>query len=1021
VPDLEHLKVGSTTYDIKDPTKVSNVGYDTTNKAITKTLNGVTTQVVTASDIIGAEVGTAVTDWLDEHCADSETVGIDDTLTIHHAAADAKSTGDRISELVEVSDTTPESTWNKVWVKETVNDDVVVPTNTELQGVEALIAPPFDQNANYAAGSYVTRTVSGVEKLYRFTSAHTGIWTGTDAVETKVGNDISDVKSAISGNVLDLENIVGVYVGATQQNGYRNTTGGYSGTSSYHSKTTDFIPCSEGDVFKFVGLSSGASPSAIYYDSSKAIIDTENSTKVTIPSGVSYVKFSSYNTISDPVTLLVYAENWCEFPLAVHVQDMTRMLYVLDKDDGIPLNLVNGYIDARDGIFKSDTSGSYKATKDYIPVIPGASYTLEDGKQGMPAGYAFYDENKEFIPGSGVSGFIVFAYSFICPANARYIRLTSFDESGAHTVKLKFTDDSKILNEVALHRGYDYAPVLTGGYIKYTNGEWVNDSTGEYKCTWFIPIIDGVKYEIKARPNGIAGYAFYNENHVFIENSGGLNFNGVIPSGAKYIRFTDFDPNKLHTSYNVHLSAVLNEDVVEYDNIVDNGWIFTVPTLIDGYIDYRTGGRSSNSFGGQYKCTEYIELPDGINLIINAHGGGVAGYAFYDVNKQFIPDSGGITNREPIIPSGAKFVRFTDYNPIALHGDVYYIFCTKAQKEIVEDKIINIQCVGDSVTAGIFTTGSFTSFYGDGPYPAQLNKLLFDAGYKYANVTNCGHPGERTVDIAVRCGGFPCYFSEDITIPGDGSAVSLGVVSNVGGRAVGSIIKIPYADSTGNDYCVYFTRGGDNATSGAIVQTVYINDVKYLLDIDDSHNQNKLRKKTADGVDVTITAGTLLFTSDNRDADVNIFYGGLNDGQSMSLQRFLDTMTRCGAINGGKYIMVGSTHPIWNNWDGITGDTAAEKYQMYLREMNLAFGVHFIDMYKEWFEHAMEYSLEAGYWTDKTQAELEEMEALLAQKIIPSEFTGDGTEGDVHLSIEGYYVFAKLIFERLKMLNYLSD
>lgn len=46
-----------------------------------------------------AEIGAAVTDWLDEHVAGGQTLAIDDTLSVQGAAADSKKTGDKIADL----------------------------------------------------------------------------------------------------------------------------------------------------------------------------------------------------------------------------------------------------------------------------------------------------------------------------------------------------------------------------------------------------------------------------------------------------------------------------------------------------------------------------------------------------------------------------------------------------------------------------------------------------------------------------------------------------------------------------------------------------------------------------------------------------------------------------------------------------------------------------------------------------------------------------------------------------------
>lgn len=63
-------------------------------------------------------------------------------------------------------------------------------------GVSAtVIADAFSTSKAYSAGEYVTRN----DKLYVFTADHAaGAWIGTDADEVTVGEELSDVKSAIA-------------------------------------------------------------------------------------------------------------------------------------------------------------------------------------------------------------------------------------------------------------------------------------------------------------------------------------------------------------------------------------------------------------------------------------------------------------------------------------------------------------------------------------------------------------------------------------------------------------------------------------------------------------------------------------------------------------------------------------------------------------------------------------------------------------------------------------------------------
>ena len=69
--------------------------------------------------------------------------------------------------------------------------------------VENMFAGAFNTTTNYITGQYVIQTVtsgsSSVNKLFRFIADHAaGAWTGTDAIEVAICNDVSELKSALS-------------------------------------------------------------------------------------------------------------------------------------------------------------------------------------------------------------------------------------------------------------------------------------------------------------------------------------------------------------------------------------------------------------------------------------------------------------------------------------------------------------------------------------------------------------------------------------------------------------------------------------------------------------------------------------------------------------------------------------------------------------------------------------------------------------------------------------------------------
>ena len=175
----------------------------------------------------------------------------------------------------------------------------------------------------------------------------------------------------------------------------------------------------------------------------------------------------------------------------------------------------------------------------------------------------------------------------------------------------------------------------------------------------------------------------------------------------------------------------------------------------------------------------------------------------------------------------------------------------------------------------------------------------------------------------------------------------------------------------------------------------------------------------SDGKSHVIKKGTFLFTNNSRGGDVNIIFGGVNDAGSLTLKRFVDSVEACLKVNGGKGIIIGSTHAIFRFWNDLEG-TLEEKYAQYRRTCFEKFGLHFVDLYEEFYKFAMDYALEDGYFAELSEEKISEMRELLEEHTIPTEFSYDKkSQGNVHLSEEGYHVIARILFERLKRLNYI--
>ena len=408
----------------------------------------------------------------------------------------------------------------------------------------------------------------------------------------------------------------------------------------------------------------------------------------------------------------------------------------------------------------------------------------------------------------------------------------------------------------------------------------------------------------------------------------------------------------------------------------------------------------------QITAIDPIPVSVGEKLYIDCKGAGTAlTWYIVDANYHMIESS----------PSSAQFTDIVNITNITsaylllncTNNYMSKLKITRFLESNLNEESININkyaykicCIGDSLTEGYMMQGAHYANYGDATYPAQLTTLLWDNGYDYWTVENYGHGGETLADIVCRNGGFPICFTEDITIPANGNPVD-----------ITNKLYTPVKNSNGINYIIKLTALSHDTSP------IYINGFSYTMTITDNHMY--IAKTVNDNQTTTILKNTLMFANTFKNAHIYIVYGGVNDGASLTLANWIKFNKSMGNNNGGRYIVIGATRPLWNNWSDITG-TDAEKYQKYVEKANEEFGVRFIDLYKDFFQNALPYALSAGYFSDKTAEELQSMRALLNQHIIPAEFSYDNAhQGDIHLNKAGYYVMAKLIYDRLIELNYI--
>ena len=397
--------------------------------------------------------------------------------------------------------------------------------------------------------------------------------------------------------------------------------------------------------------------------------------------------------------------------------------------------------------------------------------------------------------------------------------------------------------------------------------------------------------------------------------------------------------------------------------------------------------------------------------------------SFVDANEQKISHLYDNVNEvEMDVPANAKFAYVNGGSALEYNIEGYSV--TQSYESIIpelddlENRVSAIEnllivCTGDSVTEGFDMDGGGYSEYGKAPYPAQLYTMLVDGGYDRYKVVNQGQGGETVSTMVARTGAMACIILNDINLPKDTSWVDLGNSSSI----ANCNLKIPVKMlDNSTDYPVYFTQAKE-VTTPVFIDGNYYNLRTYSLN---GQFYMQIQKTDVSNTATKIPAGSLLFTNCSKNPLLNVILGGHNGRTELNFEKWSTMMDACLATSANKGIVLGSHINIWHTWNDLTGTTDAEKHADFKTKSTRRFGIHFIDLYDDFFAHALDYCLAAGYFSDKTQEELDAMEAKLEQHIVPAEFSYDGQhEGNVHLNREGYYVIAKLVFDRLKAIHYI--
>lgn len=201
------------------------------------------------------------------------------------------------------------------------------------------------------------------------------------------------------------------------------TNGGVAQHTNQQYKATDYIDVGGVKTVKIDSKFSGASDGYAFYDKNKKYISGSSvyANEIAVPTSARYLKFTAYSLEDSEVrAFLIYDYNALMPVLnTLNSEQMPSKINNLVKLDFTLTN--KHYIVAASGYDAAIEDVRFWSTS-YINVSNLSKVTINSNFSGYSDGYAFYDENKNFISGS-----TTFSSELAVPFNASFMRFTVFN------------------------------------------------------------------------------------------------------------------------------------------------------------------------------------------------------------------------------------------------------------------------------------------------------------------------------------------------------------------------------------------------------------------------------------------------------------------------------------------------------------------------------------------------------------------------------------------------------------------
>lgn len=189
-----------------------------------------------------ADIVQAVDDWLEENIDPGSAITLDPTLTQAQAAAQAKAVGDKIDSLKEnlivVDDDEPESDDNVIWVPETPENEVVVPTISELNEVAGTVAKDYADLTFPVKAGTLCRHEYGLYAAKQDIPTQEAWTSGHWSTKTNIADKLDSLSSAFNSEILSWD--IAIFSDTSWGQGGYKTADGSAASNAKRIRTSLF-------------------------------------------------------------------------------------------------------------------------------------------------------------------------------------------------------------------------------------------------------------------------------------------------------------------------------------------------------------------------------------------------------------------------------------------------------------------------------------------------------------------------------------------------------------------------------------------------------------------------------------------------------------------------------------------------------------------------------------------------------------------------------------------------------------